>query len=300
MSNLFHPFVSVIIPVLNDSERLKVCLKALEEQTYPKKLYEVIVVDNGSDEDIEEVVGQFNQAFAACESRPSSYAARNKGVSLAKGDVIAFTDADCIPASDWIEKGVEVILEVPNCGLVAGKIEVFFKISDRPTAVELYESINAFPQQRYITDSKFGATANLFTLRSVIENVGYFNDTLKSGGDRKWGQRVFSLGYKQIYADKICVAHPARNSLRELNKKAIRLTGGFYASQKMSGYPYPVFFLKSVARDLVPLKDITRAWSNKYLQVNNKIAVTFVIIFNKHVVARERIRLHLGGKEKRG
>ena len=108
-------FVSVIIPVYNDSARVKICLEALEKQTYPQNLYEVIVVDNASDEypAIKDVVCQFSQAIAAYESRPGSYAARNKGISLAKGDIIAFTDADCIPAKNWIEKGVANLLSVP-------------------------------------------------------------------------------------------------------------------------------------------------------------------------------------------
>lgn len=66
------PFVSVIIPVLNDSERLQTCLKALENQTYPKSMYEVIVVDNGSDENIEGLVSQYIQAKLSNESRPGS------------------------------------------------------------------------------------------------------------------------------------------------------------------------------------------------------------------------------------
>ncbi|HAA30818.1 MAG TPA: glycosyl transferase family 2, partial [Cyanobacteria bacterium UBA8553] len=81
MAHQSHPFVSVIVPVFNDAKRLKICLDALEHQTYPKHLYEVIVVDNGSDknEDIEGVVAQFGQAIASYESIPGSYAARNKG-----------------------------------------------------------------------------------------------------------------------------------------------------------------------------------------------------------------------------
>lgn len=105
MNNPPKLFVSVIIPVLNDSERLKLCLEALEHQTYPKKLYEVIVVDNGSDQSIGSVVSKFTQATATAESHPGSYVARNKGILIAQGDIIAFTDADCIPALDWIEKG---------------------------------------------------------------------------------------------------------------------------------------------------------------------------------------------------
>ena len=77
------PFVSVIIPVYNDPIRLQTCLQALEDQTYPKSSYEVIVVDNGSDESIEPIVAEFSQAKATYKAQPGSYAASNKGISLA-------------------------------------------------------------------------------------------------------------------------------------------------------------------------------------------------------------------------
>ncbi len=78
-------FVSVIIPVYNELIRLKTCLQALEDQTYPKHAYEVIVVDNGSDEDIKTIVAGFNQVKQSYEAQPGSYAARNKRLSLAQG-----------------------------------------------------------------------------------------------------------------------------------------------------------------------------------------------------------------------
>lgn len=159
------PFVSIVIPVFNDEKRLQLCLAALAKQTYERSRYEIIVVDNGSD-DIDKVrrlLALCEDAVFAQESIPGSYAARNQGISLAKGEIVAFTDADCIPASDWIEKGVQHLLNTPNCGLVAGKIEVFPKDIDCPTAVELFEMATAFPQEQHLRDLKYGATANLFT-----------------------------------------------------------------------------------------------------------------------------------------
>ncbi len=149
-----NPFVSVIIPVFNDSERLKLCLEALHDQTYPKNLYEVIVVDNGSDNGVEDVVNKFTQASYTNENRLGSYSARNKGISMARGQVIAFTDSDCIPVPEWIEKGVKNLLRVPNCGLVAGKIEIIFKYPLKPTAVEILESIGSFRQKEAIESGR--------------------------------------------------------------------------------------------------------------------------------------------------
>ncbi len=302
MNNWSSPFVSVIIPVFNNSKGLKKCLEALENQTYSKNFYEVIVVDNGSDENIKEVVRQFGQAFAAYESQPGSYCARNKGLLLAKGELIAFTDSDCIPSLDWIEKGVAHLLQVPNCGLVAGQIKLFFKNPDQPTAVELYDRITiGFPQKKFIEESRYGATANLFTFRSVIDKVGHFDETLKSSGDREWGQRVFATGYEQIYTDDVCVAHPARHSWNELHKKIIRIVGGHQDLKKKHGYSSKDF-IRDLAMDLSPpFRIYFRVWSDENLK-GNKQKLQYILVFLavKYLKAWERMRLQLGGRPSRG
>jgi glycosyltransferase involved in cell wall biosynthesis len=296
------PLVSVIIPVFNHGQNLKICLEALENQTYPKHFYEVIVVDNGSDqdEDIEGVVAQFGQAIATSESLPGSYAARNKGISWAKGEVIAFTDADCIPASDWIEKGVKNLLQLPNCGLVAGKVEVFLKDPNQATPVELYESIMALPQKEFLEKHKYGATANVFTFKSVIEKVGLFDATLKSSGDAEWGQRVYSFGYQQIYADDTRVAHPARYSFAQLYKRTIRLAGGFFDLQikkQSSNVRQNILFLENLVKNLIPpLMWIGSAFLDARLKnFDEKIKVAFVMFFIRYTYAWELIRLKFGG-----
>jgi glycosyltransferase involved in cell wall biosynthesis len=302
MSNIEPLFVSVIIPVFNDSERLAICLQSLQNQTYPQSLYEVIVVDNGSQEDIKAVVTQFPQAFTTHESRPGSYAARNKGISLAKGTVIAFTDSDCIPASDWIEQGVKSLQSVANCGLVAGRIELFFKDADKPTPVELYESIEmSFPQQRSLEKQNYGVTANLFTFKSVIDSVGLFDDTLKSCGDRQWGQRVFAAGFQQIYADDVFIAHPARDSFHELYKRVTRIVGGRYDLLKKNSKSSKEVFKDLLTAFKPPFRSFFRIWSNNKLHGNKqKLQFTLVMLFVRYTTTWERVRLQFGGEPKRG
>ena len=302
MSNSSQPFVSVVIPVFNDAERLKTCLDALANQTYPKSLYEIIVVDNGSDEDIEGLVSRFEQAHLTYESCPGSYAARNKGISLTKGEIIAFTDADCVPALDWIEKGTANLLRLPNCGLVAGRIDLFFKDPAQPTAAELYETVlMSFPQKKFVEEKQYGVTANLFTFKKVIEDVGHFNDAIKSGGDLEWGQRVFAAGYQQIYADDTCVAHPTRDSLDQLVKRSIRVMGGRLDLKGESGYQFGEF-IKDLAIGLAPpFRIYFRIWSDKRLKGNKqKIQVLYVLLLLKYLRVWERIRLQFGGKSIRG
>src|SRR5262249_52917854 len=100
------PMVSVIIPVYNDAERLPKCLAALEAQTSPSGRSEGVVIDNGSGRPAAPLLAGYTHVRASYEGRPSQYAARNRGLSLAQGEVLAFTDADCVPAPGWIERGV--------------------------------------------------------------------------------------------------------------------------------------------------------------------------------------------------
>src|SRR4051794_296822 len=90
------PFVSIIIPVYNDGERLRTCLTALSKQTYPAERFEVLVIDNGSKVSPGPIVADFPFAKLSIETRPGSYCARNNGLALAKGEMFAFTDADCV------------------------------------------------------------------------------------------------------------------------------------------------------------------------------------------------------------
>ncbi|KAI9132435.1 glycosyltransferase family 2 protein [Acaryochloris sp. CCMEE 5410] len=284
------PFVSVIIPVFNDSERLFHCLQALENQTYSGNTYEVIVVDNASDDEVSGVVDPFPHASMILEPQRGSYAARNTGIAIAKGNILAFTDADCIPAPDWIEKGVQSLHNTPNCGLVAGRIEFSYQNPQQPNAIELCDSVLYLQQDLYLKHAKFGATANVFTYKAVFDNVGLFDQTLKSGGDYEWGQRVFKAGYPQVYSAEAYVHHPARHSFAQLYKKILRTTRGPYDLSQSSTYTLKKF-IKDIARDVFPpFKTFARA---RVDTVHQKLQLWFVLTFIKHLTALERVKAQL-------
>ena len=298
------PFVSVIIPVYNDTERLKNCLGALEYQTYPRTMYEVVVVDNGSQEDIRSVVDPFQQAVLYTERQTGSYAARNKGISVSRGDILAFTDSDCIPATDWIEKGVAHIKNAQTCGLIAGRVNLFYRNPKRLSAVELYEKMFAFNQQDNINTKHFGVTANVFTRKSVFDQVGLFNAVQKSGGDLEWGNRVFDAGLVQIYADDVCVEHPARHSLKQLYKKRVRVLGGLSEMNKGFSYsPYEaVTDLKNIFVYTFWLMRCflsNRPPSDKFENTRQKLLYLFIIPYVRVISVFEKLRLQNGGMTQR-
>jgi glycosyltransferase involved in cell wall biosynthesis len=244
-----YPFVSVVIPVYNDAERLSRCLQALDSQTYPGEAYEVIVVDNASTESIDPVVAAFEQSRTVYEAKRGSYAARNCGVGHARGEVIAFTDSDCVPQSTWIEQGVRRLTRNPSCGLVGGHIDFFFRVPGSPSPPELYDSGRWLKQKAYVEKDNFAATANAFTRRRVFEEVGLFNSDLYSGGDAEWGQRVAQAGYDVCYAPNACVQHPARRTYRALRQKKLRLVEGDIRSKKRYEYSFQELFF-DVVKDL--------------------------------------------------
>jgi glycosyltransferase involved in cell wall biosynthesis len=101
-----EPKVSVIIPVYNGEKTLRICLNSVLNQSY--KNYEVIVVDNNSTDKTKEIIYSFKKnegrVIYAFAERRSTAVARNEGVRLVRGDILIFTDADCVCPYCWIEE----------------------------------------------------------------------------------------------------------------------------------------------------------------------------------------------------
>ena len=291
------PFVSVIVPVYNDAERLKTCLGALEAQTYPSEAYEVIAVDNNSDEGIESIVENYPHAVPEFERKQGSYAARNRGLQSAKGDVFAFTDADCIPAENWIAEGVRRLqVEENTTGIVGGEIEMTFQRPNAPRPSEILDAMTGFAQEDVCTRRNFSATANLFTLRRVIEDVGPFNSRLKSAGDKEFGQRVSDHGYNVVYEPKALVYHPARETPRALFEKRFRLAKGQYdlRVERQGIHSLPDLLRESI-NHLRPMKGmIPRILTDsRFTSPSDRIAGILIYVLMELTFPAEKIRLWL-------
>ncbi|SKA97428.1 Glycosyl transferase family 2 [Thiothrix eikelboomii] len=216
-----NKFVSVIVPTYHNWDGLKLCIDALATQSYPFDAFEVIIVNNDPD-DHEPNFNLPENFRLVSQSKPGSYAARNAALALATGEIIAFTDSDCIPDTDWI-KNAAVRLEA-GAERIAGRIDLFFK-SEKLTLIETYEKIYAFDQASY-AKSGWAVTANMITWRKNFDVVGWFNDSLMSGGDIEWSWRANDLGISVEYAHEVVVKHPARDSLAAMLQKCRRVAGG--------------------------------------------------------------------------
>src|SRR5665213_3177540 len=95
--------VSVIIPFYNSVSSLRHCLRAVQGQTYPAADFEIIAIDNASSEDVAGIQAEFPTVRWLRESQPGAYHARNHGIRHSTGEIIALTDADCLPSPRWLE-----------------------------------------------------------------------------------------------------------------------------------------------------------------------------------------------------
>jgi glycosyltransferase involved in cell wall biosynthesis len=298
MAQRAQPIVSVIVPVYNDAARLRRCLAALQAQTWPAERLEVIVVDNGSTDDVARSLADSPGVVALHASRPGSYAARNAGIAAARGEVLAFTDADCLPAPDWVERGVARLLDAPDVAMVGGRIDLRIADPGHPTAVELFDMLYGFPQERFVRIDGFSATANLFVRREVVDAVGPFDADLRSGGDREWGERARRAGHGIVYGEDVVVGHPARRRLSELTARSVRLAGGHVEqTRRRSGRSRAALVRELLWSLRPPVTAIPRVLGDSRLGgigPGLRLQLLGVIAYNRYRVAWERLRLLLG------
>ncbi len=234
------PLVSVVVPVLRDRPGIRACLGALLDQTYPPDRYEIIVADNGSTDGTRAVVEDLraragSRLLLVVEDRiRTSYAARNRGLSVARGEILAFTDADCVPAPTWLESGVRA-LRAEGAAIVGGRIVVTYR-GARPNVYEYWDSAIRFNQQAYV-NRHYAATANMMVYAHLIERHGPFRAELVTGGDREFGHRLWRAGERVAYAPDALVSHAARATLGAVYRKSLRIALGHQSLHELGVAP---------------------------------------------------------------
>jgi glycosyltransferase involved in cell wall biosynthesis len=216
---------------------LKKVLASLVEQDFPKDQYEIIVADNGSTDKTLNVAKdyaekyQFLVRYVIEDDIQNSYAARNKGIQIAQGEILAFTDSDCVPCESWLTKGCKALWK-DNASMIAGRIEFTFKKS-QPNIWEYFDAAGKLNQKSYVESAGFGATANLFVRKTMFDRYGLFLSELQSGGDYEFGRRLTQSNEVLLYAENALVYHPARSTFRDKLAKSKRIAEGQKMLSKM-------------------------------------------------------------------
>jgi len=230
---------SIIIPTYNRPDRLGQCLQSLAQLDYPRPCFEVIVVDDGSQQPLAPIVSQFEVSLKLRLLRQQNAgpaSARNTGATAAQGNYLVFTDDDCQPQPHWLTALAAAILKVPTA-LIGG--HTLNALPDNPysTASQLlidylYSYYNQAPAA-----ATFFASNNFAVPRDLYQTVGGFDTSfpLAAGEDREFCDRWRHHGLPMHYAPEATVYHSHSLTLASFWRQHVNYgRGAFYFHQLRS------------------------------------------------------------------
>lgn len=247
-------FVSIIIPVYNGEKTIVRCVESLLRQDYPRERYEIIVVDNFSKDRTAELLQSYavgSRIRVLSETQIlNAEGARNTGIRAAKGDILAFTDADCVAEPNWLS---ELVCghEDPRVGSFIGEILPL----EPHTVIERYRGVVFLSQRKDEGKVVPGCrTGNCAFRRTMLDEVGLFDVSAVAGADFGLFWRGHRQGWKHIVNYDAVIYHKNYSTLGELWRQSLRYGGGLkyriplYANEQDLPNLYPPTLLGTLKR----------------------------------------------------
>lgn len=218
------PSVSIIIPTYNRKDVLVEALLSLNKVDYPKNLFEVVVVNDGSSDGTEEVIKSirkkinYNFKYFNGGRKGISYA-KNIAIKKSRGEVIISTDDDCLFEKTWLKKLIKP-LENPQVGAVGGPDRAIKNENVLAKSIDFAFSsfIGSGGIHGRFLKVKLGNTyppgCNMAFKREVVKKIGYFDEALAPGEDTDYNHRIEKAGLKLVHVPKAFVWHRPRNSIK--------------------------------------------------------------------------------------
>jgi glycosyltransferase involved in cell wall biosynthesis len=207
--------VSVVIATRNRADRLRQALDSLERMSPPNMFsWELIVVDNGSTDGTREVVNDCEARMILplrylIELRHGKSAALNAGVRAATGDVVAFTDDDCVMSPEWLTAIAIEFDNNPSVAAIGGRVELY-DAKDQPYTIRTQTTREAYAPLK-MTALIVGC--NMAFRREVLSAVGAFDESLGPGSRCRAAEdfdllyRAHLRGLSIVYVPEVLVYH---------------------------------------------------------------------------------------------
>jgi cellulose synthase/poly-beta-1,6-N-acetylglucosamine synthase-like glycosyltransferase len=215
--------VTVIVPVRNGELTIQPLLESLQRLDYDRNKVEVIVVDGNSTDKTREIVKKYPVKLVV-EKRKGLNLARNTGIKCSKGEIVAFTDSDCIVPPNWITKIVENFKD-PKVSCVGGSAKALDSNFISQYADNSIVRLMPFFTKREELEKvkpffRHPAGCNMAFRRKVAEEVGYFDENIQYGFDEvEFADRICRAGYKMVLDPDVLVWHKHRSTFREFLKQ---------------------------------------------------------------------------------
>ncbi len=193
--------VSVVIPTYNQARWIGRTLEALANQT--RLPDQVVVVDDGSTDDTVKVVEALAKRTPYAvdlvqQQNGGPGSARNRGIEVATGDVVAFTDSDAVPRSTWLETAIgRLAQEGEDCAGIEGRVE---DDQTTPPTIRTHQIHN-------LHGGHF-LTCNVLYRMECLEKVGGFHTRFREDSDLAFS--LLEAGYRIVFEPQAIVDHPPR------------------------------------------------------------------------------------------
>jgi glycosyltransferase involved in cell wall biosynthesis len=202
--------ISVIIPAYNAEKSIGACLSSLQDQV--KKPDEIIVVDDGSRDGTALAVSSFKEVDLIKQTHKGPAAARNAGAKKAKGNILLFTDSDCVPDKNWVSEMAKPFENSEVAG-VQGRYRTEQRgAMARFVQLEIEDRYDRMRKRKYID---FIGSYSAGYLKDVFIKYGGFDESfpMASGEDPEISFKLAKAGHKMVFNEKAVVGHNHVESL---------------------------------------------------------------------------------------
>ncbi len=195
--------VSIVVTVLNEEGTVKELLDSLVNQS--RKANEIIIVDGGSNDKTVEIIKKYKK-IKLIQGKYGRSEGRNIGVLAAKGEIIAFTDAGCVPEKDWLEKLTRDMGEGVVSGYYKGSPSNIFEKCLVPYVLVMPDKIG---------DEFLPSTRSMAIKKDLFIKAGGLNEGLDTSEDFEFAHRLKAMEKKFVFAKDAVVGWYPRKNLKQ-------------------------------------------------------------------------------------
>lgn len=229
---------SIIIPTYNRRNSLKNCLTALSQLDFPKDKFEVIVVDDGSEESMVSLVATYKKTlniFCLRQANAGPATARNNGVTKAKGNYLVFTDDDCQIYANYLTILVKHIQQSPKAIFTGKTINLCKKSKYSEVSQLLTDFLYQFFTKKN-QNTTFLVSNNFAIPRFIFQAMGGFDKrfVFAASEDREFGERLVYEGYQILYQPTLNILHNHCLDLRQFWKQHFTYGKGSFLYTQIS------------------------------------------------------------------